>query len=79
MEMYEGHGILPGIDGRGLMNFGFPEIAILFVAWVGLVALAVWLAAKKGYSPALWTVPAIFFPLIVLIVVLVLPGRSQAA
>jgi hypothetical protein len=58
---------------------GLPEIIILLVIWVGLVALTAWLAAKKGYGPAPWTIIAIFFPLIALIVVLVLPRRPQAA
>ena len=78
MQMDEGHGILPKSAGMGLM-LGFPAIVILFVIWVGLVVLTAWLAAKKGYGPALWTIIAIFFPLIAFIVVLVLPRRSQAA
>jgi len=61
------------------MYIGLPETIILLVIWVGLVVLTAWLAAKKGYGPALWTIIAIFFPLIAPIVVLVLPRRSQAA
>ena len=60
------------------MYFGWPELTILFVIWVGLVALTAWLAAKKGYSPAVWTIIAIFFTLIAFIVMLVLPRRSRA-
>ena len=59
-------------------NLGAPELLFGLVIWVGLVVLTAWLAAKKGYSPALWSIIAIFFPLIAFIVVLVLPRRSQA-
>ena len=57
---------------------GLPELLIIVVFWIVFVVLTAWLAAKKGYSPAVWTIIAIFFPLIALIVVLVLPRRSQA-
>ena len=61
------------------MYIGLPEMIILLVIWVGLVVLTAWLAAKKGYGPAFWTIIAIFFPLIAFIVVLVLPRRSRVA
>ena len=61
------------------MYIGLPEAIILLVIWVGLVALTAWLAVRNGYGPALWTIIAIFFPLIAFIVVLVLPRRSPAA
>ncbi len=61
------------------MNIGLPEVLFGVVFWIVLVVLTAWLAAKKGYGPALWTVIAIFFPLIAFIVVLVLPRRSPAA
>ena len=57
---------------------GLPELLIIIVIWAGLVALTAWLAANKGYNPAVWTIIAIFFPLIAFIVVLVLPRRPQA-
>jgi len=56
---------------------GAPELLFGIVFWVIFVVLTAWLAAKKGYSPAVWTVIAIFFTLIALIVMLVLPRRSQ--
>ncbi len=59
-------------------NIGAPELLFGVVFWIVFVALTAWLAAKKGYNPALWTIIAIFFPLIALIVVLVLPRRAQA-
>jgi hypothetical protein len=61
------------------MNFGFVELTILSVFWIVFVVLTAWLAAKKGYSPAVWTIIAIFFTLIAFIVVLVLPRRSPVA
>jgi len=47
------------------------------VFWIVPVILTAWLAAKKGYSPAVWTIIAIFITYIALIIVLVLPRRSQ--
>ena len=35
------------------------------------------LAASKGRSPFLWVLLAIFFPLITIIILLVLPARSR--
>ncbi len=60
------------------MNIGLPELLIGGVIWAGFVVLTAWLAAKKGYSPAVWTVLAVFFTWITLIIVLVLPRRSPA-
>ena len=59
-------------------NIGVPELLFGVVFWIVFVVLTAWLAAKKGYGPALWTIIAIFFPFIAFIVVLVLPRRSQA-
>ena len=56
-------------------NIGAPELLFGMVIWVVFVVLTAWLAAKKGYSPVLWTVLAIFFTWIALIIVLVLPRR----
>ena len=61
------------------MNIGLPELLILLVLWVGSIVLTAWLAARKGYSPALWTVIAVFFTLVALVVMLVLPSRTRAA
>jgi len=58
-------------------NIGAPELLFGLVFLIVFVVLTAWLAAKKGYSPAIWTIIAIFFPLIALIVMLVLPRRSQ--
>jgi bacteriorhodopsin len=35
------------------------------------------LAASKGRSPLLWVVLAIFFPLITIIVLLIIPAKSR--
>ena len=61
------------------MNIGFPEMLIGLVLWIVPVVLSAWLAAKKGYNPAVWTILAIFFTYIILIVVLVLPRQTRTA
>ena len=61
------------------MNIGLPELLIIIVIWAAFAVLTAWLAAKKGYSPAVWAVLGILFTWIALIIVLVLPRRSQAA
>jgi len=48
------------------------------VLWVGIVVFTAWLAAKKGYSPAVWTILAILLTWIALLIVLVLPRRTPA-
>jgi len=60
-------------------NIGFPELLMMLVLWIVPVVLTAWLAAKKGYSPAVWTIIAIFITWVALIIVLVLPRRAQAA
>ena len=60
-------------------SIGLPELLFGLVLWIVPVVLTAWLAAKKGYSPAVWTIIAIFITWIALIIVLVLPRRSQTA
>ena len=60
-------------------NIGLPEMLIGLVLWIVPVVLTAWLAAKKGYSPAVWTIIAIFITWIALIIVLVLPSRARTA
>jgi hypothetical protein len=62
-----------------MMNIGPFELLMMVVLWIVPVVLTAWLAAKKGYSPAVWTIPAIFITWIALIIVLVLPRRAQTA
>ncbi len=59
-------------------NIGAPELAILLLIWVGSIVPSVWLAAEKGYSPAVWPILAFFFAWITLVVLLVLPSKVQA-
>jgi hypothetical protein len=86
VQVDEAHGRIPvptpyraaAIGRRGVMpNIGFLELLIGAAIWVGIVVLTAWLAAKKGYSPVLWTVLAIFFTWITLVIVLVLPNKAQ--
>ncbi len=58
---------------------GWPELLIGLVLWIVPVVLAAWISARKGYHPAVWTILAIFFTYVILIVVLVLPSRTQTA
>jgi hypothetical protein len=58
-------------------NIGPVELLIIMVLWVIPVVLTAWLAAKKGYSAAVWTVLGILFTWIALIIVLVLPDRVR--
>jgi hypothetical protein len=60
-------------------NIGLPEMLFGLVLWIVPVVLTAWLAAKKGYGPAVWTIIAIFITWIALIIVLVLPNRTRTA
>ena len=60
-------------------NIGAPELLFGMVIWAAFVALTAWLAAKKGYSPAVWAILGVFLTWIALIIVLVLPRRAPAA
>jgi hypothetical protein len=46
------------------------------VLWVIFIYFTFLLAASKGRSPLLWVILAIFFPLITIIVLLVIPSKS---
>jgi hypothetical protein len=47
------------------------------VLWVVFIYFTFLLAASKGRSPLLWVILAIFFPLITIIVLLVIPSKSS--
>jgi hypothetical protein len=47
------------------------------VLWVVFIYFTFLLAASKGRSPLLWVILAIFFPLITIIVLLVIPAKSR--
>ncbi len=50
---------------------------IAVVLWVLFIYFTFLLAASKGRSPLLWVILAIFFPLITIIVLLLIPARSR--
>jgi hypothetical protein len=47
------------------------------VLWVIFIYFTFLLAASKGRSPLLWVILAIFFPLITIIVLLVIPEKTR--
>ena len=49
-------------------------IAVLF--WALFLYLTFMLAARKGRSPLLWVILAIFFPLITVIILLIIPAKN---
>jgi hypothetical protein len=51
---------------------------IIVTLWVLFVYFTFMLAASKGRSPLLWVILAIFFPLITIIILLVLPPTGRA-
>jgi hypothetical protein len=50
-------------------------IAVVF--WVLFIYFTFLLAASKGRSPLLWVILAIFFPLITIIILLIIPAKSR--
>ncbi len=50
---------------------------IAVVLWVVFIYFTFLLAASKGRSPLLWVILAIFFPLITIIVLLIIPSKSR--
>ena len=51
---------------------------IVVFLWVIFIYFTFALAASKGRSPLLWVILAIFFPLITIIILLVLPPTDRA-
>lgn len=50
---------------------------IAVVVWVLFIYFTFLLAASKGRSPFLWVILAIFFPLITIIVLLLIPAKQR--
>ena len=46
--------------------------------WVIFIYFTFALAVSKGRSPLLWVILALFFPLITIVLLLVLPARSKS-
>ena len=55
---------------------GFVWWLIIVAFWVIFLTFTMSIARSKGHSPLLWGLLAIFFPLITLIIVLLLPNRA---
>jgi len=51
-------------------------IVSIFV-WVLFIYFTFLLAASKGRSPLLWVILAVFFPLITIIILLIIPSKSR--
>lgn len=51
---------------------------IIVLFWIIFLALTMAIARSKGHSPLLWGILAVFFPLITVIIVLLLPARTNA-
>jgi hypothetical protein len=52
----------------------------MWVWWfVVFIYLTFLLAASKGRSPILWVILAVFFPLITIIILLIIPSKSRSA
>ena len=45
--------------------------------WVIFIYFTFLLAASKGRSPLLWVILAVFFPLITIIILLIIPSKSR--
>jgi hypothetical protein len=55
---------------------GFVWWLIIALFWVIFLTFTMSVARSKGRSPLLWGLLAVFFPLITLIIVLLLPNRA---
>lgn len=55
---------------------GFVWWLIVAFFWVIFLYFTMSVARSKGHSPLLWGLLAVFFPLITLIIVLLLPNRA---
>ncbi len=50
---------------------------VFFFAWVIFIFITITIARSKGRSGLLWGILACFFPLITIIVLLLIPARSN--
>jgi len=60
----------------GVLAFLWWLVIVFF--WIVFLTLTMTIARSKGHSPLLWGLLAVFFPLITVIIVLLLPDRSSA-
>lgn len=54
---------------------GFLWWLLAFIAWVIFLSITIAIARSKGRSAILWGILAVFFPLITIIVLLLIPAR----
>jgi L-lactate permease len=52
---------------------------LVALAWIIFLLITMTIARSKGHSALLWGLLAVFFPLITVIIVLLLPNRSLDA
>jgi len=58
------------------MSIGFPELFLILLIGLLPMVLAIVVASRKGLEPLwLWVVLAVFFPLVMLVVTLIVPRR----
>ena len=60
---------------KGGVTIGFIWWLIIAFFWVVFLYFTMSVARSKGHSALLWGLLAVFFPLITLIIVLLLPNR----
>ena len=51
---------------------------VVFALWVVFLTLTMSIARSKGHSPLLWGLLACFLPLITVVIVLLLPPKTQS-
>ena len=61
----------------GATFWGFLWWIIAVIVWVLFMYFTFLLAASKGRSPFLWVILAIFFPLITIIILLIIPSKQR--
>jgi hypothetical protein len=71
-----GKGVHVTVHMIAALSFFWWLIFVFF--WVIFIWLTMSIARSKGYSPLLWGLLACILPLITVIILLVLPARSQA-
>jgi hypothetical protein len=69
--------MLAVIAATGLWMWVWWLVALVF--WIVFIYLTFLLAASKGRSPILWVILAVFFPLITIIILLIIPAKSRSA
>jgi hypothetical protein len=64
------------IGGHMIAILGFLWWLLIVFFWIAFLALTMSIASSKGHNPWLWGILAVFFPLITVIVVLLIPERA---